>query len=140
MYDANLAVASTVVSTATTTNSAAIPLRNPAPTAGINVGGTPKRGMFLRVRVTACTGAAQTVDFTVQHSDDGINFATLASPEASSYNVTFASPSMQLVNAAGVGILYIPVNTNKAYIRLTCVTTGATVAVTYRAELGVAER
>jgi hypothetical protein len=137
VYDNNLILAaSTPVATATVTNSPALALHKPSQNGVVNAGGTPRRGLKARVRVTSCTGAAQTVDFKLQHSDDGVNFADLASPLSNSASV--ASPSAQLVNAAGPQVLYIPFDTDKGYIRLVCTTVGATVAVTYAAEVGLA--
>lgn len=137
MYDNNLILAApTTVSTATTTNSAALALHKPTAPTVVNAGGTPRRGLKARVRVTDCSGTQQTADFKLQHSDDASNWADLANPLANNSSVT--APSAQLANAAGAQILFIPFETDKGYVRLQCITTGTAIAVTYAAEIGLA--
>lgn len=135
-FDSLLALASTttVAATATTTtNSTAVQLHKPSANTVINVGGTPRRGLVAHIHVTTCSGTASTVDFAVQHSDDGTSFATIAVPEGKSGSAATASAT--LTNAAGAVNLFCPFSTRKAYVRLQCVTTGANQNVVYSADI-----
>ena len=114
-YDANLILqATTTVTTATTTVGAALSLRNPSSAAIIGAGGTPRRGLKARIRVTACAGATQTITFTLTHSDDGVNFTPLASPIAKGAQTLVTAPTAVITNAEGAQLLFIPFETDKA--------------------------
>lgn len=138
-YDANLILAAlTTVATSTTTNSTGLSLRQPTTSTTINAGGTPRRSLKARVRVTANTGTASTADFSVQHSDDNSNWAALASPIGLPGQSTVTASSSQMVNAAGAQTIFIPFETDKAWVRLQLVTTGTNVSIIYAAEVGLA--
>jgi len=127
-YDANLVLATaTTIATATTTSSTALSLRNPTSTTVVNPGGTPRRGLKARVRITAATGAAQTVSFQIAHSDDGTNFALLAAALPNNASVT--APSAAIVNTTAPPAIYIPFETDKPWIQLQAVSTGTGVSV-----------
>jgi len=136
-YDANLILATaTTVATSTTTSSTALSLRQPTGTSVVNPGGTPRRGLKARIRVTACTGTAQTVQFQLAHSDDNSNYTPLAFALGAGSTVT--APTATLTNAAGPSVLYLPFETDKPWVQLQTITTGTNVSVVYAAELATA--
>jgi hypothetical protein len=138
MYDSllNLTSGLVTVSAAATATNAAVALFKPTTTSQVNIGGTPRRGLKARVRVTSCTGTQQTVDFKIQHSDDNSNWADLAVPLGSGTTSTAAVAT--LTNAAGAKVLFAPFETSKPYVRLQHIVTGTAVAVVYSAEIGIA--
>ena len=101
---------------------------------GVDIKGTPRRGLFARVIYSAATNASgsNTVAWTIEHSDDNSTFVQLA---------TDVENNVALSTTAQSGEVYIPVNTSKRYVRL--VTTisggGSTPTVTYGAEFSLAK-
>lgn len=118
-YDAN-AVLQAVVTKTTAFNGT-----------GFDQGGTPRRGLKVRVRVTdygaTATGAVWTP--AVDHSDDNTTYTRLAT-----------GTPLTAATAAGTSLQFITVETSKRYIRGAVdlsVTTGAP-SIIYKMELGVA--
>ena len=138
-YDANLILqTSTNIVAAGTTVGPALSLRSPSSALNIAAGGTPRRGLKARLRVTACTGATQTVTFTLLHGDDGVNFTPLASPIAKGGQLLVSAPTAVITNAEGAQLLHIPFETDKAWVQLQCVAVGAAVNITFDAQIGIA--
>lgn len=92
--------------------------------------GTPRRGLKARVIYSAATNASgsNTVAFTIDHSDDNSTFYTLSSN---------AEYNLALSTTAQSGEIFIPFETSKRYVRLTCTVSGAgsTPTVTYGGEI-----
>jgi hypothetical protein len=117
--DALLTLQSSVTKTATF-NGTAVDLKT----------GTPRRGLKARVIYSAATNASgsNTVAFTIDHSDDNSTFYTLSSN---------AENNIALSTTAQSGEIFIPFETSKRYVRLTCTISGAgsTPTVTYGGEI-----
>jgi len=97
--------------------------------AGLNIKGTPTRGVFARILYSAAatsSGAGSAV-FRVTESDDGTNYSGISQPTES---------SLVLSTTPIAGEIFIPVNTQKPYIRLELATlTGTGATVTYQADI-----
>ena len=95
--------------------------------------GTPRRGLKARVIYSAATNAsgANTVAFTIEHSDDNSTFYTLSS------NV---ENNIALSTTAQSGEIFLPFETSKRYVRLVATITGSgsTPTVTYGGEISTA--
>src|SRR5690242_10546905 len=100
---------------------------------GVDIKGTPRRGLFARVIYSAATNASgsNTVAFTIDHSDDNSTFYQLASG---------VENNIALSTTAQSGEFFIPVNTSKRYVRLTATFSGAgsTPTITYGGEFTLA--
>lgn len=120
--DANLALQASVTKTATF-NGTGLDLLT----------GTPRRGLKVRVIFSAATNASgsNTVAFTVDHSTDNSTWTQLAAD---------AENNVALSTTAQNGEVYIPIETSKRYIRLTCTITGAgsTPTITYQGDITLA--
>lgn len=94
--------------------------------------GTPRRGLFARIIYSAATNASgsNTVAFSIDHSDDNSTFYQLTSEVEA--NIALSTTAQQ-------GEIFLPVNTSKRYVRLTCTITGAgsTPTVTYGGEFSL---
>ena len=97
--------------------------------AGLNIKGTPTRGVFARILYSAAgtsSGAGSAV-FRVTESDDNTTFTGISQSTESSL-VLSATPI--------AGEIFIPVNAQKPYIRLELATlTGTGATVTYQADI-----
>lgn len=100
--------------------------------AGVDLKGTPRRGLFARVIYSAATNASgsNTVAFTIDHSDDNSTWNQLASGKEN---------DVALSTTAQSGEFFIPINTSKRYVRLTATFSGAgsTPTITYGAEFSL---
>lgn len=113
--DANLALQASVTKTSTFNG------------AGVDLGtGTPRRGLFARVIYSAATNASgsNTVQFSLDESSDNSTFYSKSSPVVD---------AVALSTTAQAAEIFIPIETSKRYIRLTCTITGggSTPTVTY---------
>lgn len=99
---------------------------------GVDLKGTPRRGLWARVIYSAATNASgsNAVAWTIDHSDDNSSWNQLASGKEN---------DLALSTTAQSGEFYIPINTSKRYVRLTTTVSGAgsTPTVTYGAELSL---
>lgn len=97
---------------------------------GLNIKGTPRRGLYARVIYSAATNASgsNTVAFTIQHSDDNSTYYELASGKEN---------DIALSTTAQAKEIFIPFETDKDYVRLVQTTSGAgsTPTVTYYADI-----
>lgn len=95
------------------------------------VKGTPLHGLVARVYYSAAANAsgANTVTFSVDHSDDDSTYYALSSG---------AADVVTLSTTAQSGLVYIPFETNKRYVRLTVTVAGAggSPTVTYESQIG----
>lgn len=96
-------------------------------------GGTPRRGLFARVVVTGYRSqatAGSTFRFNIDHSDDNTTFTSL----------TFGD-TLTGGTASASAVQYIPVNTDKRYVRLTLdrIVASGTPSITYSADLGISK-
>jgi hypothetical protein len=100
--------------------------------AGVDIKGTPRRGLWARVIYSAATNASgsNTVAFTIDHSDDNSTFYQLAAGKENDIALSTTAQSAEF---------FIPINTSKRYVRLTATVTGAgsTPTVTYGAEFSL---
>lgn len=97
--------------------------------AGMDIkGGTPRRGMFVRVVYSAATSTTtNTATFSVDESSDNATFFQKTVDNADVLNLTTAAQS---------GEIFIPIETSKRYIRLSVTVAGAgTASVTYKGEI-----
>jgi hypothetical protein len=121
MYDALLALQAAVTKTASF-NSAGLDLKT----------GTPRRGMLARVSYSAAANAsgANSVTFSIEHSDDNATFYALTSAAADVINLS---------TVAAAGVIGIRFATRKRYVRLVATFAGAgsTPTITYHADLTV---
>lgn len=123
MYDALLALQSTVTKTATFNGS------------GVDLGvGTPKtRALVARVRVASASGSAGTgtMTFSIDESSDNTTFTALTGPAAKALSFTSTAQS---------SVIDIPFVTGKRYVRLTLtVANGTSPSCVYAAEIGNAQ-
>ena len=109
-YDANAVLQASVTKTASFNST------------GVDLKGTPRRGLKARVIVTAASGTSPTLDPKVQHSDDNSTFTDLAA-------------GAQLT---ATGEVFIPFETSKRYVRLVATIGGTTPSFTYQADIGLA--
>ncbi len=85
---------------------------------GVDLKGTPRRGLKARVIYSAATNASgsNSVTFSVEHSDDNSTFYAMSSG---------ASDIINLSTTAQTGTIYIPFETSKRYVRLVSTFAGA---------------
>lgn len=118
--DANLAVQASVTKTATF-NGAAVDLTT----------GTPRRGLKMRIIYSAASNASgsNTVTFSVDVSSDNSTW----------YTAEFqgVAEALTLSTTAQSGEIYLPFETSKRYVRLTCTITGSgsTPTITYQGDI-----
>lgn len=125
MYDANSTLQASTTQTGSFT-STSISLRNPATTASVNIGGTPRElALDAQIVVTAISGTPTSVTFSLQHSDDNSTWYTIAS-------------QLDAPFSASTGVTYIAFETDKPYVRLVeTMVGGTTPSITYFARLGI---
>lgn len=96
--------------------------------------GSPVRSLMARVLYSAATNASgsNSVTFSIEHSDDNSTYYTLSSAAADVINLS---------TTAQAGEIFMPIRTNKPYIRLVATVAGAgsTPTITYSGELGLAK-
>lgn len=101
---------------------------------GVDIKGTPRRGLFARVIYSAATNASgsNTVAFSIDHSDDNSSWNQLT---------TGVENNIALSTTAQSGEIFLPINTSKRYVRLTTTISGAgsTPTVTYGAEFSLSK-
>ncbi len=118
-FDANLILQAATTQTASL-NSSGVNLRGSTSTSGSSRGGTPRRGLFARVLVTAISGAP-TVTFKVQHSDDNSSWSDLAVQQQASFS-------------ASTGVAFVHFETDKSWVRLVqTLSGGSSPSITYSA-------
>lgn len=122
MYD-SLSVLSASATVTATTNGAAYDLHT----------GTPNHGIYARVFYSeaANTAGDTTVTFKVQHSDTTTSgdFVDLTSG---------AADTITLDTTPQEGEVFIPIQTQKRYVRLVCTIAGGTSpTITYSGEIGL---
>ena len=99
---------------------------------GVSIAGVKRSGaLYARIRYSAGTSttANSTLQFKVQHSDDNATFYD---------HVVDADQAVTLTTTAKAGVIYLPISTDKKYVRLAQVITpggGASPTVTYGAEI-----
>lgn len=118
-YDNLLALQASVTKTATFNST------------GVQINGTPRRGMVARVRYSAATNASgsNSVTYQIDVSDDNLTWYALAVANDQVINLS---------TTAQTGTIHIPFITNKKYVRLTATFAGAgsTPTITYAGEIG----
>ena len=104
--DTNLVLQASSVITATTNST------------GLDLKQTPTRGLVAQVNYSAAANASgsNTITFSVEHSDDNSTWFALSSG---------AADVITLTTAALVGEQFIPIRTNKRYVRLVTTFAGA---------------
>lgn len=98
----------------------------------LTAGGYPNERLMARVLYNSAANASGSgvVTFSIEHSDDNVAFVALASGAADKITLTTTDQD---------GEIFIPVTTNKRYIRLVCTIAGGTTpTITYSGDIGTA--
>lgn len=109
-YDAN-SVLQSLTTITTTTTSTAVDLG----------GGTPRRGLKARFRITAISGTGTSITPKLQHSSDNTTFYDLVTGTA----------------MTATGIDFLSFETSDRYVRLVCTTAGTAASIAYDAMIGL---
>jgi hypothetical protein len=104
--DSNLVLQASTTITATTNST------------GVDLKGTPRRGLKAQINYTAAANASgsNTVTFSVEHSDDNSTYYAMSSG---------AADVITLSTTAQAGEQFIPFETSKRYVRLVSTVAGA---------------